>query len=147
MVNLLQGLLSDLKSTLMYNLVSFHSLGFSEQGGKSHYVPSVDQLMHAAVEGESRRWVGEVREGQKERAEGMCGSQETTKEISSASFQGCADRKWSDKADREMLHAKQTVQFFFLNCAAVLEINYVLKLTVRYCHGNLVFYNDYSNNQ
>ena len=81
MVNLLQGLLSDLKSTLMYNLVSFHSLGFSEQGGKSHYVPSVDQLMHAAVEGESRRWVGEVREGQKERAEGMCGSQETTKAL------------------------------------------------------------------
>lgn len=42
--------------------------------------------MHAAVEKESRCWVGEVRESQKERAEGMCGSQETTKEISSLSF-------------------------------------------------------------
>lgn len=54
--------------------------------------------MHAAVVGESRRWVGEVREGQKERAGGMCGSRETTKEISPPWFQSSVLRKWRAKA-------------------------------------------------
>lgn len=51
--------------------------------------------------------MGEVREGQKERAEGMCGSQEATKEISSPSFQSSARRKRGEKAGAEMKQTKQ----------------------------------------